>query len=489
MTAATIDLGHHLADAIPALVLDWKATPSPSPSLVVLNSAVAAELGIDEAWLRSPEGVAVLSGNHVPADARPVAMAYAGHQFGNYSPRLGDGRALLLGEVALADGSLVDLHLKGSGRTPFARGGDGRATLSSMLREFLISEAVHALGIPATRSLAVVTTGEAVQRTRVEPGAILVRVASSHLRVGTVEYARQLDGGESLQPLVDHAIARHCPEAAGTTRPALALLEHTINVQADLLAQWMLVGFIHGVMNTDNMTLSGESIDFGPCAFMDRFDPATVFSSIDHAGRYAYGNQPAIAQWNLTRMAEALLPVIDDDRDTAVALATEALQGFVARYQGAWSAGMAAKLGVADDAPTDLFDGLLSLMHDASADFTSTFRQLAASLRGDDAALRQAFPGHGLALDDWLVSWHGALGDTDRSGAATSMDAVNPVYVPRNHLVEAALDAAAVDGDLAPFEGLLDLVTHPFVERPGHEQAAAPAPMGFDDGYQTFCGT
>ena len=492
MAIAAIELGHRLADELPELALDWKATPVPAPAIVVANSPLASELGMDPEWLLSDEGAAVLAGNEVPESARPVAMAYAGHQFGNYSPRLGDGRALLLGELVGPDGSIRDLHLKGTGRTPYARGGDGRAMLSSMLREFVHCEAMHALGIPTTRALAVVTTGEAVQRSRVEPGAVLARVAASHLRVGTVEYARWLDDGEHLAALVEHAIARHCPDAADAERPALALLAHTVEVQADLIAQWMNVGFIHGVMNTDNTTLSGETIDFGPCAYMDRFDPKTVFSSIDHAGRYAYGNQPAIAQWNLTRMAEALLPVLDDDRDTAVALATEVLEGFVLRYQASWAAGMAAKLGLSPDTADshgDLFDGLLTLLADARADYTSTFRLLAASLRGQDAPLRASFPDHVVELDDWLAAWHTALGDADRSRVADAMDAVNPIYVPRNHLVEAALDAAAVDGDLTVFQTLLEHVTHPFEERPGSEAMAAPAPDDFAEDYITFCGT
>lgn len=492
MAIATIELGHRLADELPGLALDWKATPVPAPAIVVANSPLAAELGIDPEWLLSDEGAAVLAGNEVPESAHPVAMAYAGHQFGNYSPRLGDGRALLLGEIVGPDGSIRDLHLKGTGRTPFARGGDGRAMLSSMLREFVHCEAMHALGIPTTRALAVVTTGEAVQRSRVEPGAVFARVAASHLRVGTVEYARWLDDGEHLPALVEHAIARHCPDAADAERPALALLAHTVEVQADLIAQWMNVGFIHGVMNTDNTTLSGESIDFGPCAYMDQFDPKTVFSSIDHAGRYAYGNQPAIAQWNLTRMAEALLPVLDDDRDTAVALATEVLEGFVLRYQASWAEGMAAKVGLpADNADTqgELFDGLLTLLAAARADYTSTFRLLAASLRGQDAPLRSTFPDHVVELDVWLSHWHTALGDADHSSVADAMDTVNPIYVPRNHLVEAALDAAAVDGDLTVFQTLLEHVTHPFEERDGSEAMAAPAPDEFGEDYITFCGT
>jgi serine/tyrosine/threonine adenylyltransferase len=490
-TTTGIRLQHRFADELPALAVDWAPGGAPSPALVVTNPGLAAELGIDPDWLHSEEGIATLSGNHVPAGARPVAMAYAGHQFGNPVPRLGDGRALLLGEVEAPDGRLHDLHLKGSGRTPFARGGDGRATLGSMLREHLISEAMAALGIPTTRSLAVLTTGEPVARARVEPGAVLTRVAASHLRVGTVEYARSLGDDATVTALVDHALGRHRPDAAGADRPALALLEHAVDVQARLVARWMLVGFIHGVMNTDNTSLSGEGIDYGPCAFMDRFDPKTVYSSIDHWGRYAYGNQPAVAQWNLARLAEALLAHIDPDPDTAVALATEALDGFAPRYQEEWAAGMAAKLGLAPDQPgsTDLFDGLLALMVRARSDHTSTFRSLAPALRGDEEPARDLFAEHGAELSEWLATWRSALGDADAGRTADAMDAVNPVYVPRNHLVEEALDAAVVDGDLGPFEQLLDLVTNPFRARPGQERATQPAPEGFDADYQTFCGT
>ncbi len=490
-SAATIDLEHRFADALPDLAVEWAAAPVPSPVLVACNRSLAHELGLDVDWLRSDDGVAVLAGNAVPGGAKPVAMGYAGHQFGNYSPRLGDGRALLLGEVTGPDGRVRDVHLKGSGRTPYARGGDGRATLGPMLREFLIAEAMHALGVPTTRSLAVVATGETVARTHPEPGAILTRVAASHLRVGTFEYARWLDGGHTLEPLIDHAVDRHGIARDDGTRPATALLRHTIEVQAELVARWMLVGFVHGVLNTDNVTISGEGIDYGPCAFMDGFDPATVFSSIDHAGRYAYGNQPAIAQWNLTRLAEAMLPAIDDDRDTAVALATGELERFVDRYQRAWSHGMATKLGVDPDRTgnSDLFDGLVSLQTQARADHTSTYRALADELRGDATALDALFPDHRRDVASWLTTWRAALGGHEPHAVAAAMDRVNPVYIPRNHLVEAALDDAAAGGDLAPFERLLDLVTDPYVERPGHETEARPAPDGFDAGYQTFCGT
>jgi uncharacterized protein YdiU (UPF0061 family) len=490
-TTTGIRLGRSFADELPTLGVDWRPASVPSPALVVANDTLAEQLGIAVDWLHSEGGVATLAGNQVPAGARPVAMAYAGHQFGNPVPRLGDGRALLLGEIETPDGRRLDLHLKGSGRTPFARDGDGKATLSSMLREYLISEAMAALGIPTTRSLAVVTTGEQVTRARVEPGAVLTRVAASHLRVGTVQYARAIDDATTLEALVAHAIGRHCPHAADADRPALALLEHTVRAQADLVARWMLVGFIHGVMNTDNTSLSGEGIDYGPCAFMDRFDPKTVYSSIDHWGRYSYANQPGIAQWNLARLAEALLGLIDPDLDTAVALATETLQRFVTHYQEAWETGMAAKLGLPSDRPGngEIFEGLLALMARARADLTSTFRSLAQVLRGDEEPPRAGFPGLEDDLDAWLAAWRSALDSADPATTAAAMDAVNPVYIPRNHLVEMVLDAAVTDGDLVPFEELLDLLTHPFHPRPGHEAATRPAPPGWDERYQTFCGT
>ena len=490
-TTAALEVGHRFADDLPELAVEWDPTAVPAPDLVVANDRLATELGIDTDWLRSSAGVAVLAGNAVPSGARPVAMGYAGHQFGNYAPQLGDGRALLLGEITAPDGRVRDLHLKGSGRTPFARGGDGKATLAPMLREYLISEAMHALGVPTTRALAVVVTGEEVARRRVEPGAVLTRTAASHLRVGTFQFARWVDDGAPLRPLLDHAVARHCPDAADAERPALGLLEHTTRAQARLVARWMHLGFIHGVMNTDNTTISGEGIDYGPCAFMDRFDPATVYSSIDHAGRYAFGNQPAIAQWNLARLAEAILPLIDDDRDTAVAMAAEVLEGFTLEYQRHWAEGMAAKLGVPADRPgtSDLAEGLLTLMHGAGADHTSTFRRLADALRGDDTTLRAAFADHAAELDVWLSAWRQAVRGRDTSATADAMDAVNPLYIPRNHLVETALDAAAIENDLAPFEELLELVTRPFEERPGRAWATEPAPASFDDCYQTFCGT
>ena len=479
----TADLAGGFARELPEMAVSWRAEEAPDPRLLVLNESVATDLGLDSASLRSPDGLRLLVGNFVPTGATPVAQAYAGHQFGGFVPRLGDGRALLLGELLDTGGRLLDLHLKGSGRTPFARGGDGLAAVGPMLREYILSEAMHALGIPTTRSLAVVATGRSVRRETLLPGAVLARVASSHLRVGSFQYARATGDTDLLRRLADHAIARHHPGAAEVGHPYLALFEAVVAAQASLVAQWMLVGFVHGVMNTDNMTISGETIDYGPCAFMEAFDPATVFSSIDEGGRYAYGKQPVVAEWNLARLAEALLPLFHDDQEQAVTLAVEALGAFRRQYGAAWSAGMRAKLGLPDldDAATSpLVDELLTLLQASRADHTSFFRYLGAAARGD------AEPARGLlldlaAFDAWLERWRALGPDAD------VMDRVNPVYIPRNHLVEEAL-AAATAGDLDPLQRLLDAAAHPYDERPGLERYAAPAPQGFG-AYRTFCGT
>jgi uncharacterized protein YdiU (UPF0061 family) len=468
----------------------WRPSAVPGPELVLLNEDLAVELGADPRRLAAPEGLAVLAGNAVPEGARPVAQAYAGHQFGNYSPRLGDGRALLLGEVIDTHGRRRDLHMKGSGRTPFARGGDGKAALGPMLREYVIGEAMHALGIPTTRALAVIATGENVRRETALPGAVLTRAAASHLRVGTFQYAAATGDAELLRRLADHAIARHQPEVVGTPEPYLALLEGVAEAQAALVARWMLVGFIHGVMNTDNTTISGETIDYGPCAFMDAYDPATVFSSIDHAGRYAYGNQPHIAQWNLARLAEALLPLIDDDTDAAVEKATAVLGSYSDRYLAHWGRGMRAKLGMGGAVEGDdalIADGL-ALLSGNAVDFTSFFRALAASLRGDETRLMALFDDVA-AIEPWLARWRGRVGagGADAAAVATGMDGVNPLYIARNHLVEAALTAGGA-GDLAPMERLLEVLAQPFDERSGLESFTLPAPPGFGP-YVTFCGT
>jgi protein adenylyltransferase len=472
------------------LSVPWRGAAARAPRLLALNEELCVELGADPAALRAPHGVDVLCGRVAPEGATPVAQAYAGHQFGVYQPRLGDGRALLLGEVVDVHGRRRDVHLKGSGRTPFARGGDGRAAVGPMLREFVVGEAMHALRIPTTRALAVVATGEDVMRETVLPGAVLTRVAASHIRVGTFQYAAMTGGPPLVRRLADHAIRRHHPEAAGADDPYLAFYDRVVETQASLVARWMLVGFVHGVMNTDNMAISGETIDYGPCAFMDAFDPATVFSSIDHGGRYAYGNQPHVAAWNLARLAETLLPLFDDDTDAAIAAATSRLQTFPDRYDRHWRAGMRAKLGLAEagDTTDALIDDLLGILEEQRADHTSSFRALSASLRGDAAPTRALFAGSP-AFDAWARRWREqlALSPQPREEIAAAMDRVNPVYIPRNHQVEAALTAATA-GDLAPFERLLDVLARPFDERPGLEAYAAPAPPGAGV-YRTFCGT
>lgn len=479
-----VALQNRFARELPEMGVPWQAETPADPRLLVLNESLAAGLGLDTAWLRGPNGLRFLVGNLVPSDAAPVAQAYAGHQFGGLVPRLGDGRALLLGELVDDDGRVRDLHLKGSGRTPFARGGDGLAAVGPMLREYVVSEAMHALGIPTTRSLAVVSTGRPIERETVLPGAVLVRVASSHLRVGSFQYAALTGDVDLLRRLADHAIARHYPSAAQADRPYLALFDAVVAVQASLIARWMLIGFVHGVMNTDNMTISGETIDYGPCAFMEAYDPGTVFSSIDQWGRYAYANQPAIAGWNLARFAEALLPLFADDIDEGIALAEESLGVFQAEYDTTWSSGMRAKLGLPADVPaevlTPLVDELLRLLQESRVDYTSFFRHLGDASRG------RTEPSRGLFIDlagfdAWVSSWR-ALGPD-----AETMDRANPIYIPRNHLVEEALTAATA-GDLRPVGQLLDAVSAPYDKRPGLERYAQPAPEDFGD-YQTFCGT
>lgn len=465
------------------MAIPWRAEEAPDPRLLVLNEPLATELGLDPAYLRSSEGLLLLIGNQVPSDATPVAQAYAGHQFGWYAPRLGDGRALLLGEIAHADGRLRDVHLKGSGRTPFARGGDGWAVVGPMLREYLVSEAMHALGIPTTRSLAVVATGRPVQRETVLPGAVLTRIASSHVRVGSFQYARATGDIGLVRRLADYAITRHHPAAAEAENPYFALFQSVLAAQASLVAQWMLVGFVHGVMNTDNMTISGETIDYGPCAFMEAFDPAAVYSSIDEGGRYAYGNQPVVAEWNLARLAESLLPLLHDDQERAVELAVESLGEFRRQYSAAWSAGMLAKLGLQDgldDVTSPLLDDLVAVLREGRVDYTSFFRRLGKAARGQGEPARGLFPDPA-AFDAWAERWRALSPDAD------AMDRVNPVYIPRNHLVEEAL-AAATEGDLDPLQRLLDAVTNPYDERPGLERYAAGAPEDFGT-YRTFCGT
>jgi uncharacterized protein YdiU (UPF0061 family) len=471
-------------------------TPVAVPRLVKLNVALAWELGLDADALVSEQGIEILAGNRVAEGAEPVAMAYAGHQFGQFVPQLGDGRTNLLGEVVGREGVRYDVQLKGAGRTPFSRGGDGRAALGPVLREYIVSEAMAALGVPTTRALAAVTTGEWVLRETSLPGAVLTRVAASHLRVGTFQYFAARGDTDGVRTLADYVIARHYPEAAQAARPYRALLDGVVARQARLIAQWMLLGFIHGVMNTDNMSISGETIDYGPCAFMEAYDPATVFSSIDRGGRYAYGNQPSAALWNLARLAEALLSVLALDagsEEAALATAHEALSAFEPQYQAARMAGLRRKLGLCTEREGDaaLAEDLLQRMAANRADFTLTFRRLcdaAASPEGD-AGVRRLFADSG-AYDGWATGWRGCLDGEPADGQARAalMRSVNPVFIPRNHLVEAALDAASWRQDIQPFEELLDAVSRPYEERPGLERYGIPA-RPEEAVLQTFCGT
>jgi serine/tyrosine/threonine adenylyltransferase len=454
--------------------------PVPAPEMLVFNDALAEELGLG----RPMDWAPLLSGNELPEGATPIAQAYAGHQFGHFT-MLGDGRAVLLGEHVAPDGRRVDVQLKGSGRTPFARRGDGRAVVGPMLREYLVSEAMHAMGIPTTRGLAVVATGAPVLREEIRKGAVLTRVASSHLRVGTFEYAAARGDGEALEALVDHAIELHAPEAARARSPALELLSATLDRQARLVAGWMGIGFIHGVMNTDNMTLSGETIDYGPCAFMDAFDPGTVFSSIDRGGRYAFGNQPTIAHWNLVRLAEALLSRIHADEDAAIAMATEALDGFPDRFEAAWLHVHRAKLGLAREEEGDraLVQELLDAMHRTGADFTNTFRALA------EGVVLPAEDSDRPVFDTFLREWESRLGREERSldEARAAMLRANPAIIPRNHRVEEALERAE-SGEMGPFHRLLEAVTRPYDPLP--EDASYRVPPRPDERVRaTFCGT
>lgn len=458
-------------------------TPVRSPKLVLLNEPLAWELGLDPIQLAQPENAGLFTGNQLPPSARPIAQAYAGHQYGNFTA-LGDGRALLLGEQLTPTGQRFDLQLKGSGPTPFSRRGDGRAALGPMLREYLISEAMHALGIPTTRSLAVATTGESIYRPESLPGAVLIRVAASHIRVGTFEWVAAHQDHSALRALADHTLLRHYRDLAETEPRYLALLHAIIDRQAALVARWIGVGFVHGVMNTDNMALSGETIDYGPCAFIDAYDPATVFSSIDRHGRYAFGNQPQIAQWNLARLAETFLPLLHDDEAQAIDLANTAINGFTDRYQHHWLAVMGAKLGLASPtaADTALIKSLLDWMQQTAADHTNTFRALSS-----EAAIASA-PFAAAEFQLWHQSWTQRLAQQPQSPSETAalMRTTNPAVIPRNHLVEEAL-AAGSSGDLQTFGRYLDVLAQPFAD-PTQPELTQPAPPTSEP-YRTFCGT
>lgn len=461
-----------LPEAMHASVLP---TPVAAPALIQVNEPLAQELGVDPLLLTADVAV----GNSLLPGSSPLAQAYAGHQFGHFVPQLGDGRAILLGEIVDQNGQRRDIQLKGAGPTPFSRRGDGRAALGPVLREYLVSEAMHALGIPTTRALMAATTGERVYRDAALPGAVLTRVARSHIRVGTFQYFAARRDHESLAALIGHVIARHYPETAGAENQALALLDAVMLAQARLVARWAGVGFIHGVMNTDNMSVSGETIDYGPCAFMDRYDPATVFSSIDEYGRYAYANQPAIAQWNLARFAETLIPVLDSDRDTAIAIATRRIEAFPALYTDQWTDVFRAKTGLAttEDGDAGLIHALLDATEAAKADFTLTFRRLS---EGEIPA----------GLEEWAGQWRARL-DRDPQGSEqrlAAMRATNPAYIPRNHRVEAMIQAAVERADFSPFREMLAVLARPFEEQPGLEAYGEP-PGESERVYRTFCGT
>ncbi|EPD50310.1 hypothetical protein HMPREF1210_02881 [Paenisporosarcina sp. HGH0030] len=486
---AAIENGWNLDNSYARLPKSFftKITPNAvhSPELIKFNDSLATSLGLNIDELKSKDGVAELAGNSIPDGSIPLAQAYAGHQFGNFN-MLGDGRALLIGEQITPSGERFDIQLKGSGPTPYSRRGDGRAALGPMLREYIISEAMHALGIPTTRSLAVVATGESIIRETELPGAILTRIAASHLRVGTFQYAANFGTIEDVRTLADYTIERHYPYVAGNENRYLSLLLEVIKRQADLIAKWQLVGFIHGVMNTDNMTISGETIDYGPCAFMDEYDPATVFSSIDHQGRYAYGNQPYMAGWNLARLAETLLPLFHDDQEQAIKIAQDAIAEFNKLYHENWYAGMRAKLGIFNEEKEDetLIEDLLNMMQKYRADYTNTFRALTFDkLEDTDLFNSDEFV-------EWNKRWHTRLGRQEESKESSQqlMRDSNPAIIPRNHLVEEALEAAVERGDYGVMEKLLEVLSSPF-EHASEKADYCMVPGDSSGSYRTFCGT
>jgi uncharacterized protein YdiU (UPF0061 family) len=487
-SAARFTFDNTYARELENFYVSWKATHVAGPRLIKLNRELAEELGLNAGALDSEEGARIFSGNETPEGAAPLAQAYAGHQFGGFVPQLGDGRALLLGEVIDRHGRRRDIQLKGSGPTPFSRAGDGRAALGPVLREYLMGEAMHALGIPTTRALAAVITGESVFRETALPGAVLTRVAASHVRVGTFQFFAARGEQDKVRRLADYVIDRHYPELKEHANPYVSLLERVRDSQAALVASWMHVGFIHGVMNTDNMAITGETIDYGPCAFMDHYDPATVFSSIDTHGRYAYANQPKIAHWNIARFAETLLPLIDSDSKRAVARATDVVNAFSEQYERHWLKGMRAKLGLVteEEADLNLATGFLTAMDGRKVDHTLAFRYLADAVLGGEEPIRALFADPS-AYDLWSEHWRArlvrdAMAPSER---AQAMRRVNPAFIPRNHRVEEALSAAVERGDYAPFETLLDILSRPFDDQPEFAAFAEPPPGGYGH-YRTF---
>ena len=484
-----LQLDNSYARELEGCYVPWQPAGSPNARLIKLNQALALELGLTPALFSAEEALGAFSGNVVPPTAQPLAQAYAGHQFGHFSPQLGDGRAVLLGERIDQNGQRRDIALKGSGRTPFSRSGDGLATLGPVLREYLMGEAMHALGIPTTRGLAVVSTGESVQRERELPGAVLTRVAASHLRIGTFEFFASRGDTATLRRLADYAIARHDLSLVGAPDRYLGLLKAVAERQALLVARWMGVGFVHGVMNTENMTISGETIDYGPCAFIEHLDPKAVFSSIDRHARYAFGNQPPIAQWNIARLAQALLPLIDDDEARAGELAADVVNGFADRFEQHWQRVLHAKLALPDQTPEDsmLGNDYLQLLQTHRIDYTLGFRRLMDAATGDDAPLQALFGQAQPQLTAWLERWRQRTGA--REDTVAKLRAVNPLYIARNHQVEAALAAAVDEADFAPFERLLAVLQHPFDEREEDQAFSRPAPAEQTACYKTFCGT
>ena len=484
-----LQLDNSYARELEGCYVPWQPAGSPNARLIKLNQALALELGLTPALFSAEEALGAFSGNVVPPTAQPLAQAYAGHQFGHFSPQLGDGRAVLLGERIDQNGQRRDIALKGSGRTPFSRSGDGLATLGPVLREYLMGEAMHALGIPTTRGLAVVSTGESVQRERELPGAVLTRVAASHLRIGTFEFFASRGDTATLRRLADYAIARHDLSLVGAPDRYLGLLKAVAERQALLVARWMGVGFVHGVMNTHNMTISGETIDYGPCAFIEHLDPKAVFSSIDRHARYAFGNQPPIAQWNIARLAQALLPLIDDDEARAGELAADVVNGFADRFEQHWQRVLHAKLALPDQTPEDsmLGNDYLQLLQTHRIDYTLGFRRLMDAATGDDAPLQALFGQAQPQLTAWLERWRQRTGA--REDTVAKLRAVNPLYIARNHQVEAALAAAVDEADFAPFERLLAVLQHPFDEREEDQAFSRPAPAEQTACYKTFCGT
>ena len=478
------------ANALEGMYVSFKGDLAPKPQLVKLNRALADELGLAVDKLEEAQLAALLSGGNVPLGGAPLAQAYAGHQFGGFSPQLGDGRALLLAEVIDKKSARRDIHLKGSGRTIFSSGGDGKAVLGPVLREYLLAEAMHSLGVPTTRALAVVSTGETIMRTQPLPGAVLARVAKSHIRVGSFQFLAARGNTKKLTALAEYTLARHFPNIQDTANRYLKLLTQVCERQAFLVAKWMSVGFVHGVMNTDNITISGETIDYGPCAFLDVFDPSIAFSSIDTQRRYAYAKQPSMALWGLTRFAETLLPLIDQDETRAVELVTVVLNDFEAAYQRQWLICMRAKLGLqtAQSDDVTLINKLLTLMVEDEVDFTHLFRALSGLLVDNETALN-LFKNKA-AFQQWQLLWLERLADEPIAIDERSllMRNVNPMYIPRNHLVEEVISAAEQEGDFKPFEKLLEVLDKPFTKREGLSRFAQAAPESFGD-YATFCGT